>query len=241
MTQPTPTLPTPLAVPWTPPASAPAQPAAPQYAAQPYISEPAPQPQFYGQPQAQYPAAAHNGAPQAYSPQHPAASQAHQSYAQTPHGMAYDQSPGMNPGQNQPQFPPQGQPYQAQMVHPGQPPMPQMSQHMTPAQMPATEAAPSKSLLKSLLNRKPKAVKAEGEAKSTSGSLFDKNFIFGLAAGLVLGLVVLPLVFGGSNAPSATSVAQYSAPQTTVQTDPLATAQTEGESFVDSVLASDAP
>lgn len=265
MTQPTPTLPTPLAVPWTPPAPAPTQPVqaapyampqngpqtgsqpVPQAQAAPHLQRPdtAAHPQFQNQAQPHHPvhppANAH-ATPQGYTPHHTPTPQP--AYAQTPQAAGYNPMQGMGRPENTPQFQP-GQPYQAQMAHPGQPPMPQVTHpqpaHTQPAHMQPAEAPKSKSLLKSLLNRQPKPTAPDGEAKPASGSIFDKNFVFGLAAGLILGFLVLPMVFGGSSEPAPTAVAQYTAPQSTAQTDVVAADQVEGESFVDSVLASETP
>lgn len=99
------------------------------------------------------------------------------------------------------------------------------------------EAPASKSLFKSLLKRKPKAVSPDGDAPNASGSLFNKNFVFGLAAGLLLGFVVIPMLLGGSSEPAYTPVAEI-APTADIQ---IAAQEDGGETFLDTVLASEEP
>lgn len=200
----TPQMPTPLAVPWTPPAQA-HTPQAPQ------------SPQAF-QPQPQTPAA------QSY---HPATQHA-------PAGLAPQQAHRLQPAFQQPQqahdLHGHGQYQPQRAATPGYRPMPQ------PAAAVVQEKTKSKSLLAGVLKRDPKAATAEGQTPpAQSRSLFDKNFIFGLAAGLILGFLVLPMVFGGSPEPAYSPVAETAAA-------PVAALEiTEGESFVDAALAEEVP
>lgn len=194
--------PTPLAVPWTPPA----------------------QQQMQAQLQPQ-PAMAPPAAPQAYHAPHMQASQTFQNQPQ----HAYPVPPQPPAGYA---HPPQQQPVPPNMPARNFPPMP-----MDNSAAPEPEAASkSKSLFANLLKRKPKEEAASSASKS-NGSLFDKNFVFGLVAGIMLGFVVLPMVFGGGAEPaeSYTPTAELAAPQS------AETAMVEDGSFVDAVLAEETP
>jgi len=234
-------MPTPLAVPWTPPAqgTAPAQThgveahATQAPAHQPHQAAPIPPHAPMRQPALQMPQHAVQAQPvQGFQPQsHMPPAQTYPSAAQQNPGHMTPQ-PGFQPPQNQQPHAqhPHGQFQPPQMATPGYPPMPQ------PTAAVVQEKPESKSLLAGLLKREPKAATAEGQAASaTSRSLFDKNFIFGLAAGLILGFLVLPMVFGGSSEPAYSPVAETAVA-------PVAELELmEDESFVDAALAEDVP
>ncbi|WP_427453210.1 hypothetical protein [Litorimonas sp. WD9-15] len=102
--------------------------------------------------------------------------------------------------------------------------------HQAQAASHVAETPQSKSLLAGLLKRESKAPQADARSKS----LFDKNFLFGLAAGLILGFLVIPMVLPSAPEPAYIPVAEISAPVAELEIS-------EGESFVDAALAEDVP
>lgn len=266
MTEPTPTNPSPTAIPWTPDMMSPQSHLATQPPAHP------PQPEHY-QAQHQQPGPAQAQPHYAHRPSQPTA----QAYAPQPQHMAAPQLPQHVPTQSQmmpAQFVPQARmaPPQAPLPHPGQAqpqlqhysqaqfgqaplnpsqPIPQRPQagppplapHMhTP--VPIQNAAPdtgseSKSPFAKLLKRSPKPMEAQSDMTApNSGSLFNKNFALGALTGLVIGAFVLPMALNmiGGDAPVQTQ-AQVG-PASIIETTPTIT---EGDTFIDEAIAADAP
>jgi len=224
----------------------------PQHPTQPHPATPqvAFQPPHNPNPQAAQPVA-YNPAPQ-YAPA--PTQQPMPAYEQLHNRAAMPMNHAPQPLQ-QPGYAPQAMAQPPQMTQHDLPPMP--AQGVTMAETQPVQK--SKSLLANLLKRSPKpALQSVPTSTSepmanmaaatpkVSGSLFDKNFVFGLAAGTVLGFLVLPMLFGNGpekatlpNAPTA----QLTAPQLG---DDLELAQTpititEGEAFIDAALTQDAP
>lgn len=126
---------------------------------------------------------------------------------------------------------------------------PPLAPHMQQAAQPDLAPAESKSLIGKLLKRSPKPLHSEQvlDVKPSSGSLFNKNFVLGAVAGLLVGAFALPMV-QDLISPKATS--QY---QAQAASQPLAQAQPlpgfdpnapldEGEdTFLDAALSSDNP
>jgi len=259
--------PAPLAVPWTPPAqSAQATPQAyvqtpqPQMQIQPPAQSPVPQAAIPQTPNPAHYPQPYRGAPQAIAPvpqppivQPPAPVQAHTAYQQQAqmNPLPVHQSPqhqGYSPqAMAQPQMAPQNGAVPPAYAHPNMshnapvnhaPPMP------VSAQAPTETHQKSKSLFANLLKRSPKTM-SEPTAPKSSGSLFDKNFAFGLVAGTIIGFLVLPIIFSGGPeqaTPAYAPIAENSVPNTegVVLVETPAEFQ-DGEAFVDMALKQDAP
>ena len=267
MSEPTPTNPTPTAVPWTPDMATPnaPSPAMPYSAnAQNFVPEPPhiPPAQYQAAPQhqdrqADYSAAA---APQTYAPQPPAqyAAAPQPQYQSTPqyapalqpvHHMQQSAPPqmasaaavpsymGAQGHMSQPQY---SQPQHAQYTQPSPPPPMAMPPRMQSSDLHAAPEAgeKSKSFIVNLFKRSPKPEPTETHPDTVprSGSLFNKNFVIGAVTGLVVGAFVRPMVlniFGGSSPAQA---------QSTITTDYSPTpAASNGDSFIDNAIATDAP
>lgn len=226
------------------------QPTGPQaYQPQPrQVAQPTPQPIVQNRP------AQHNPRQGQTQPQHP------QPFQQQP--QAY--------GTPQAQAPAQALPYsqQAQQAsHQGQLHAAranvQMPPILTPPPLEDAPVSKPKSLFARFLKKKSDAVETTAEhvtaqvaqgipplaatvlptEPKASGSLFDKNFLVGALAGLVLGLVIIPMVlsrFTGGN--ETQSRAQASAQSQAVASLDQDTAQVVNqESFLDAALESETP
>ena len=264
MSEQVPTNPTPTAVPWTPDMMTPdmsspnpvlsAGHAQPQM--QPGQYQPAPQ---FQAPGAEYaPAAAphtYASQPQMQPTMQPPSQPGQYAPAPQPqHVSAPQYAPALQPVHHMQQpAPPQmasaaAVPYQTerqpQYAQPGLPPQIQPQLPPASSDLPGmTPLAPAKpkSVIANLLGRSPKPamVATNIEAPASSGSLFNKNFLLGAVSGLVVGAFVLPMVlgifFGDSGAAQTQALAETSADY-----DP-APAATDGDTFVDSAIATDAP
>ena len=268
MNEPTPTNPTPTAVPWTPdmqtppapvvsptpsPVPAPLQPPVQQTTAAqpayPAAAQPAAQRQpvqaYAPQPQAQPAPRVQQHAPAAQQPRYaqPAAPQ-HMAPMQAPHGQA----PHAHAQQPQVQHA-QGQPVHGQYAPPAAP------QHFPQAAIPplvaaqaqtAAQAVPaeSKSLIAKLLKRAPKAELAPAtnvQMPQASESLLNKNFALGAVTGLVIGAFVLPMLLnkiGIGNAP-APKQALATAPASV--SNVAAPVPADAETFIDRAIANETP
>ncbi|MEP4052754.1 MAG: hypothetical protein ABJN22_10965 [Litorimonas sp.] len=234
MTEPTQTNPAPTAVPWTPDMMTPTT--APQIAdaiPAPVYNAPQAQPQIQPVP--------YQPAPQAYAQPAPQQQVPHTlmqpvQYIPAPHPSQHLQPQAPSQMPQPPQYaPPQHHPRpQQHYVQPGPPPP------LTPQMQPALEDEPSKSFIVNLLKRSPKPQSSEQNVQTPagSGSLFNKNFAIGAVTGLVVGAFILPMVLNliGGDAPAQSQV-QYT-PSSIVEITPTTT---DGDTFIDNAISSDAP
>jgi len=211
------------------PSSVPAYPAQPHTAANPgHMLPTVPPVQQPPAPQAQRPQPMqphHNPTPHAVPPQYQQQHQTAQQLALQPYAAHAHQTP--------------------QNLHAGPPPRePQAHSHLQATQMSGLyeEQQPqSKSFLAGLLKRSPRpdAIAADMPvASSGRESLFNKSFILGGLTGLVIGAFVLPIVIGMFSSDTSQSQARNFT-QSSAAITPPSTA--EGGSFIDDVIASDAP
>jgi hypothetical protein len=143
------------------------------------------------------------------------------------------------------QYAPPQQPLYAQAgppppLHFAMPPQMQPAAMDLLPQTPPHQTEASNSFIANLLKRSPKPARADTgfDQAAGSGSLFNKNFMLGAVTGLVVGAFVLPTVlnaFGGSES------AQVQAQALTPASLDSMPAASNGGTFIDDAIATDAP
>jgi len=268
MHEPTPTNPSPTAVPWTPDMMT-QQPAAPTAAPSPVASpmpmaapipaqQPAPlQPNYQPAPQQTFqpPLQSHVQPSVRSSPSQHA--QPFQQAAHPTQSQPYQNPAQPNPPQQmqQPHYVPPAPQYGAQ---PSPPPMlaaQRQGIHAGPLQQPSQQA--SKSLVGKFLKRAPKTQampESTAEVPTSSGSFLNKSFLLGTVAGFI-GAFALTMVLNMFAAEPAQQVQSFAGPAPATAVVPVAQnspagpasnpAQTqagvEGGTFIDNAIATDAP
>jgi len=270
MTEPTPTNPSPIAVPWTPEmmnpqAASPTQPSYQPLQDQPYQTQNHPQPQPYAPPQIAPNSAFAQAAP---APQMPQAHAPHPQYQSEPRPAPIQPSAYMPPGQ-QPQLtsspsPQMQQPLRAQLAHAqpapahyNQAPLiqpspstqfpqagpPPVAPHMHVPSMdsPTGAEAGSKSLFAKLLKRSPKTTQLEPGQPTPSG---QSNSLFNKNFGLG---AVTGLVIGAFVLPMALGLfggKPTVQPEVNLAPAPFVedtSTAANADTFIDNVIAADAP